>query len=197
LAEIEKELAAVRIRAKKDIFGLTCTIQTMEERLKCEARKEKEVVEKELLALKLAHQQLEQTLGRHATEAELIGGTSHYKILLGMAQCMNLMGSREEDEDNDSPSPTFQDHVHLLVRKCLEGSGFGVRQVGQCQMEVFQLLNGVYNTAAATWREKELREREPVLPAWIAGAMVKEPKRKRAEEPRRRGVSNENGRPAY
>jgi hypothetical protein len=141
-------------------------------------------VEKELLDMTLAHKQIEQTLQRYQTETQAIGNTSHYKALLAMAECMSLMGEREEEElDSENPKPTFQDHVHLLVRKSLEGSGLGFREVGRRQMEVFGLLNHVYVTAASK------RERVPVLGTWLTGAMVKEPKRRR--------VANESGRPAW
>lgn len=184
LAETEKQFAAFKVRSNKDIFCLKCSLQSKEMQLKWEARKEKEVVEKELLEMTKAYKELEQTLKRHETETQAAESTSHYKILLEMAECMSLIGEREEEElDSDHPTPTFQDHVHLLVRKCLEGSRLGVREVGRCQMEVFGLLNHVYVTAASK------REKIHVLVSTLTGAAAKVPKRRR--------ISNENGRPAW
>jgi hypothetical protein len=87
-----------------------------------------------------------------ALQGPLPAGPCLYELLLSMATCMNRMGKEEEDTGSVflpfEPRPTFQDHVHRLVKKCLEGDGLGVRELGERQTRVFGLLNPVYAAAA-------------------------------------------------
>ena len=106
-------------------------------------------------------------------------GPSHYEVLLSMATCMNRMG-KEVDESGSilrefEPRQTFQDHVHQLVKKCLDGSGLGVRDVGERQVRVFGLLNPVYSAASQRNEHVEFATR-------VSAEMVKTAKRKKRDE---------------
>jgi hypothetical protein len=78
--------------------------------------------------------------------------STRYETLLAMAMCMNKMGKEEKDTGSllrqFEPKPSFQDHVNKVVKRCLEGSGLNVREVGERQTEVFRLLNTVYVAGA-------------------------------------------------
>lgn len=60
---------------------------------------------------------------------------------------------------DDSPRPTFQDHVRRLVDKCLEGSGLDRRTMCERQEAVFRLLNPVYISAMRRGEEIDIADR--------------------------------------
>ena len=186
LAQVEKEYAVLKKKSDREILNLKNSHLSDVEKLKWEARKDKEAAEQELEDLRVTNYGLNQTLMRYETETQANVGTTPYLSLLNMAQCMSMMGEREEELDSDNPRPTFQDYVNRLVRKCLEGSGLGLHEVGQRQTRVFGLLNRVYMTAA-TRRERDC---EMVVTTRIANGMAR-------ETTKRRQVGNENGRPAF
>jgi hypothetical protein len=150
--------------------------------------------------LKMENERLKQSVGRHSAQEELAKRSSLYTALYDMAQCMDTMLG--------GPSPSFKQKVHVLVRKCVESSGFSVREVAECEAEVFGLLNRVYMTACA---KSEGNLPCSGLPSWHHAAPPPSPpitSRPRPEEPERRRVkrrvdaprrtfTNDGGRPAW
>jgi hypothetical protein len=152
--------------------------------------------EQEMLKLKETNQKMEEALGRHATEEELVGCTPLHMILLDMAKCMSLMGRKDDQWVCENPKlVTLEDHVRLLVLKCVEGVGLSKQAVGECQKVVFKLLDSVYDVAMTA----NHLARAPVLEGtWLAGVLEeRKQKRRRREDPQRRGVANDHGWPAF
>jgi hypothetical protein len=151
--------------------------------------------------LKMENERMKQSVGRHSAQEELAMRSSMYAALHDMAQCMDTMLG--------GPSPSFKQKVHVLVRKCVESSGFSVREVAECEAEVFGLLNRVYMTACA---KSEGNLPCSGFPSWHHAAPPPSPpitsRPRPAEEPERRRVkrkvdaprrtfTNDGGRPAW
>ena len=144
--------------------------------------------------LKSANESMKLALGRHTTQAVQAGRHSPYEALLEMAKCMAKM--------REGPASSLKEHVNVLVRKCVEGSGFLCAEVDTCQAEVYRHLNRVHTLACANWESalppfrdfppNAERQPEPVL----SSAPAKRGKKRPAEEPRRQ-FTNDGGRPAW
>jgi hypothetical protein len=215
LSRVEKELRRCKGRAlppqsefeetseaETKIAQLQAAAAALEDRLRF-VMKDRECKGKELedhkqlvYDLKSANESMKLALGRHTTQAVQAGRHSPYEALLEMAKCMAKM--------REGPASSLKEHVNVLVRKCVEGSGFVCAEVDQCQAEVYGHLNRVHTLACANWEStlqpgfrsypppNAVRQPEPVM----SSAPAKRGKKRPAEEPRRQ-FTNDGGRAAW